>query len=122
MLDHSFIDVYISHFMYFLPCHAEVEHIVAKPEVPHIKYVLYCFLRYEDIVCEMLSDGEGSPDARKTAARQKRYQELSQEPRAVYTVGHTQKMMQKEKATSKKKIGVGILHSFLKTFSFWENT
>lgn len=59
---------------------------------------------------EMVSDDEGSPGRRKTTTRRNQYKELSTGPRALYTVGQTQKMVQKEKSASKKKIGVS--HDF----------
>lgn len=64
------------------------------------------FIRYRDILAEF-SD-EGSPDRFKTAAdyRKNKYKELASRPRALYTVGDTQKLVEQEKQSGKKKIGV----------------
>ncbi|KAL4227155.1 Centrosomal protein of 95 kDa [Mactra antiquata] len=61
--------------------------------------------QYHDALGD-LSD-EGSPDRFKKAAeyRRNKYSELSSRPRALYTLGDTQKMVQQEKHTGKKKIG-----------------
>ena len=86
-------------------------------------FVLYC--RYEEIVTDMISDEESSPDRRKAAARRNKYQQLSTGPRALYTVGQTQKMVQQEKSVGKKKIGVSCLKNrvnlslYEKTILYW---
>jgi hypothetical protein len=62
--------------------------------------------RYHDILADLSDDG--SPERFRSAAdyRKDKYKELSNRPRALYTVGDTQKLVNQEKKTGKKKIGV----------------
>ncbi|XP_053377134.1 centrosomal protein of 95 kDa-like isoform X2 [Mercenaria mercenaria] len=61
--------------------------------------------QYHDILAN-LSD-EGSPERFRSAAdyRKDKYKQLASRPRALYTVGDTQKLVEQEKQSGKKKIG-----------------
>ncbi|XP_060559885.1 centrosomal protein of 95 kDa-like, partial [Ruditapes philippinarum] len=61
--------------------------------------------QYHDILADLSDDG--SPERFRSAAdyRKDKYKELTNRPRALYTVGDTQKLVNQEKKTGKKKIG-----------------
>lgn len=61
--------------------------------------------QYHDIIAD-LSENE-SPDRFRMAEdyRKNKYKEMSSRPRALYTVGDTQKLVEQEKECGKKKIG-----------------
>jgi hypothetical protein len=54
---------------------------------------------------------DGSPDRFQKAEdyRKNKFKEISTRPRALYTVGDTQKLVEQEKQSGKKKIGVKLI-------------